>query len=58
MVEKFFLTFWYFSFRFYLSGAFLSVLLEGFAVGLLNTVVGLHVDEGFGLLFLAHLTTS
>ena len=50
MVEKFFLTFWYFSFRFDLSGAFLSVLLEGFAVGLLNTVVGLHVDEGFGLL--------
>ena len=31
-------------------GAFLSVLLEGFAVGQLNAVVGVHVDEGFGLL--------
>ena len=50
MIEKFFLTFWYFSFRFDLSECILSVLLEGFAVGLLNAVVGVHVDEGFGLL--------
>ena len=40
----------HFSFRFDLSGAFLNVLLEGFVVGLLNAVVGVHVDEGFGLL--------
>ena len=51
-LKSFFLTFWYFSFRFDLSGAFLSVLLEGFAVGLLNAVVGVHVDEGFGFLLL------